>query len=423
MNDIQLSINNLRKKIEVSTVFVAVSGGIDSMLLLDLIRKEFPVTALHVNYQLRGIDSDLDSTFVQEFCKVHAIPIKVLTYDLGTELKNKKSNLQNRAREIRYDFFNQQLEGVPNSYLFIGHHADDQIETFFIQYFRSAGISGLAGMKEISNRIVRPFLSFSKNELQVFAQEIGLTWREDQSNKKNDYIRNKFRNLLLPNLEKEIPTLRESVLRMMNCLQENQTRIEKEVELIVKEIISNKQLKIVDIISLEAEQTIELFRQLGISTNYLSEWKKLIDSQKGIELPISQSDKLISIIREEHSFYFNFVNQINSTVPGFEIQEVSSLPEHFSKSILYFDKSKIKGAIFIRLWQQGDRIFPIGLAGSKLISDVLTNAKVPHARRKNQWVLCDDEKILSCINHCVDRRAIASSRSKAILRVSFNDKD
>jgi tRNA(Ile)-lysidine synthase len=419
MQAIQLVINQIKEELGTRHIFVAVSGGVDSMLMLELAREHFAVTALHVNYQLRGNASELDEEFVRDYCLKNNIDLVVFNYDLGSELQLKKSNLQNRAREIRYDFFRKQLEQSPESFLFIAHHADDQVETFFIQYFRNAGIAGLSGMKLVTNRLVRPFLTFTKTELTTYAQEIGLSWREDQSNKKNDYLRNKFRNQLIPELEKEIPTIRKSVLKMMDCLSENQTVLEKEAMYWVERIKSDRQIEISEVCNLSKELTIELFHQLGMPTSYLVGWNNLINAQKGSKLVLSNCNLLTSIIREENSFYFQFVNSDNKDVPHIKVTSVNKLPENFSKSTIYFDKQKIKGDFSIRLWQIGDRIYPLGLKGSKLISDVLTTAKVPHAERSNQWLLCDEEKILTCINHCIDRRAIASPQTKDILGVEI----
>ena len=417
MQAIQLVINQIKEELGTRHIFVAVSGGVDSMLMLELFRDHFTVTALHVNYQLRSEESELDEEFVRDFCLNKRIELVVLKHDLGGELQQKRSNLQNRAREIRYDFFRKQLEQSVESFLFVAHHADDQVETFFIQYFRNAGIAGLSGMKLITNRLVRPFLSFTKTELTTHAQEIGLSWREDQSNRKNDYLRNKFRNQLIPALEKEIPTIRKSVLKIMDCLKENQTILEKEAMHLAERIQADRKIEITELCNLTNELTVELFHQLEVPTHYLVHWNNLIKAQKGSKIVLSHCNLVTSIIREENSFYFQFANSDDKVVPQINVTAIDKLPENFSKSVIYFDKQKIKGDFSLRLWQIGDRIYPLGLKGSKLISDVLTTAKVPHAERLNQWLICDEEKILVCINHCVDRRAIASSLTRDILAV------
>ena len=142
--------------------FLAVSGGHDSMLLLDICRRNsIPMTVLHVNYQLRGEESNGDQAFVEAYCQLHSIPIHVHRVDLKEKLIS-AGNLQQLARKERYDFFQTHLNHVPNSYLLVAQHQDDQIETFWLQLFRGAGLSGLQGMLEKNGRILRPLLSFSK---------------------------------------------------------------------------------------------------------------------------------------------------------------------------------------------------------------------------------------------------------------------
>ena len=203
----------------------------------------------------------------------------------------------------------------------------------------------------------------------------------------------------------------------MDCLKENQTILEKEAMHLAERIKADRKIEITELCNLTNELTIELFHQLEVPTHYLVHWNKLIKAQKGSKIVLSHGNLFTSIIREENSFYFQFANSDDKVIPQIKVTAVDKLPENFSKSVIYFDKQKIKGDFSIRLWQIGDRIYPLGLKGSKLISDVLTTAKVPHAERLNQWLICDEEKILVCINHCIDRRAIASSLTRDILAI------
>ena len=414
MNQVEKSIQNLTKEIGSKTVFVAVSSGVDSTLLLDLASQYFDVIALHVNYKLRDKESDKDQDFLEEFCSQRNIPIQIKVHDLKSELKEKSANLQNRAREIRYAFFRENLDKTQPSVLFVGHHSNDQIETFFIQFYRNSGIAGLAGMKEQEGHVFRPFLQFSKKELLICAEERNLFWREDQSNSKNVYVRNRFRNEIIPELEKNIPELKQSVLKIMHVLQENQDIIAKETSLLIDELRNKNTVSLSEVNQWGDERIIELFRQLNVPSGFLSEFKKLMLSKKGARLDFPAKSNIGKIIRETDSLFFEFKKfrfecklRINSSI-------VFELPKVFTKEKLYLDAAKIDGELHIRKWQTGDRIFPIGIKGSKLISDVLTDSKVLNANRQNQWVLCDESKIISCIGFCIDRRAIATNATEII---------
>ncbi|MFM7668706.1 MAG: tRNA lysidine(34) synthetase TilS [Bacteroidota bacterium] len=414
MNQLEKSIQNLSGEINPEIVFVAVSAGVDSTLLLELASTYFKVIALHVNYKLRGEASDLDQAFLEDFCLKKRIPFNVKVHDLKTELQLKSSNLQNRAREIRYEFFKENLSKHENSVLFLGHHADDQIETFFINYFRNSGIAGLSGMKQQNGKFFRPFLMFSKKEISTLAIEKKLAWREDQSNVKNDYLRNRFRNEIIPELENQIPSLKSSVLHLMNILQENQIQLEKEIEIFIKNMKINANIPLSEFVLWGDERWIEVLRQFGLSTGFLKEFKKLLQSRKGAKLNFPTNERIESVIREKDSLYFVLYKGKKDEPPTIKSTIVCELPKDFSKEVVYLDDSKMDGELILRKWRQGDRIYPIGINGSKLISDVLTDAKVPHVERDNKWLLCDNSKIISCIGFCIDRRAIATKNSKKI---------
>jgi len=419
MNLIEEKILNLSKEIKSEIVFIAISGGVDSMLLLELTSKYFNVHALHVNYQLRGKESNEDQLVIEEFCSKKGIPLNVLKYDLKKELKAKKTNLQNRARQIRYDFFSEFLKNNESSFLFLAHHSDDQIETFLLQYYRNSGIAGLSCMRELNNQFVRPFLGFSKEEIIDFAKEKNLIWREDSSNSKNDYLRNRFRNELIPFLKHEIPTLKSSILQVVECLQDNQKRLEAEVYEIKNRLIQDARIEIDLAKGLTNEKLIELFRQLNIPNGMLKEWIKLLKAQKGSIIELPKTSIYRKIVREEDYLEFVPIETRKVKAPIIVTQIVNSVPDTFDKNTLYLDVEKLKGELEVRQWKFGDRIYPIGLRGTKLISDVLTDSKVPNHLRVNQWLLCDEEKIISCIGHAVDRRAIICKKSQTILKVEI----
>lgn len=409
----------LSRQIKSDIVFVSVSGGVDSMLLLALSSKYFNVHALHVNYQLRGKESDEDEFFVDEFCSKRGIPLSVLKYDLRKELKAKKTNLQNRAREIRYNFFSSFLQKNESSFLFLAHHSDDQIETFFLQFYRNSGIAGLSCMREINNKFVRPFLDCSKEEIIACALVNNINWREDSTNSKNNYLRNRFRNELIPSLSREIPTLNSSILDLIACFQVTQNLLEEEIREIKNQLFLYSRMEIELAKSLTNEKLIELFRQLSIPKSMLSEWKKLLIARKGAMIKLPQLSDYISITREND--YLEFISSEKQSVkaPKIITQIVNSVPDSFDKNTLYLDFEKISGELNLRHWKIGDRIYPIGLSGSKLISDVLTDSKVPNHLRKKKWLLCDREKIISCIGYAIDRRAIVSVKSQKILEVEI----
>lgn len=400
--------------------FVAVSGGVDSMLLLELmVQNKLPIHVLHVNYHLRGNESNEDELLVKNYCESTNIPLTVESIYLKKKLEINGGNLQNEARKVRYDFFNKELNKVPNSNLVLAHHFNDQLETFFLQLLRNAGIAGLSGMKPVNNKFLRPLLNFKKEEIYSLAIERKISWREDKSNAKNDYSRNRLRNEIIPFLITEIPTLENSILLLQKIFQENLIETDQKINTIHLEIEKLRSLKIATWNQLQAIEKIELLKKLEIPTSLFDAFNKLVHAQKGAKIQWNSNLAQKEVIREKD--YFQFIsNKTEFQLPKIGIEKISVLPLTFSKSTIFLDELKIKGKISIRKWQIGDRIYPIGLEGSKLISDVITDAKIPNHLRENQLVLTDEDKILACLNLSIDRRAIASKSSQSILKISFN---
>lgn len=400
--------------------FIAVSGGVDSMLLMELMFQEkLPIHVLHVNYHLRGIDSEEDELLVRNYCKSNNIPITVESIYLKEKLVTNGGNLQNEARKVRYDFFHKKLNETQNSMLVLAHHFNDQLETFFLQLFRNSGIAGLSGMKSVNNKLLRPLLNFKKEEVYELANERKISWREDKSNAKNDYNRNRLRNEIIPFLSAEIPSLENSILFLQAKFQENLFETNQKINSIYIEIEKLNHLKIATWNQLQSIEKIELLKKLAIPTYLFDAFNKLARAQKGAKIQWNTNLIQKLVIRENDYFHF-ITDEKEFKLPKIEIEKTSDLPSTFSKSTIFLDASKIIGEFALRKWQIGDRIYPIGLEGSKLISDVITDAKIPNHLRENQLVLIDEIKILACLNLSIDRRAIASKTSQSMLKITFN---
>ena len=407
--------------IEADFFFIACSGGVDSMVLLHLAKKaDLPIHVLHVNYNLRGSDSLADADLVKQYCIENQLHISIHEVNLKEKLLKQGGNLQNEARKIRYDFFESKLNEHQNSCLLLAHHLDDQIETFWLQLYRGSGMKGMAGMNQKNGNLVRPLLNVSKTELISYASINNIPWREDKSNASLDYQRNLWRNEYLPSLRLEIPSISDSVLLIQRVFNQNLDQIYLNINEVLNEIKINNYITLSALENYNIGELIELFRSLSIPLNQLKQFLNLINSQKGTKIKWGNSVGIYNeIIREENGFSFIKVN-LNLEIPILKIELVDQRPEKFDKQTYYFDPNRIIGDIRIRYWQRGDRMNPIGIKGSKLVSDIITDAKVPNAQRAHQLVICDDQKILACFGLCVDRRAIASDE-RQMLKVSLKN--
>lgn len=416
MRDLKAALDEFLGNDPFNRYFVACSGGVDSMTLLHLLHSlNRNVSAIHVNYLLRGEDSEKDQQLVEETCKKLGIPCHVKRVDLKRYLNEAGGNLQEQARKVRYSYF-ETFKVKRDHFIVLGHHSDDQVETFFLNLARGGGIMGLAAMLPRHEQYLRPFLTFTKDEVLRYATLNNIQWREDLSNAKSEYNRNKLRNVVLPELEKEIPSLRESVLTLVDAFQSTQEALEQRVKPLFRKVEEERKLFLNEYAVLDEFEQTELMRQLDLSPSIVEELNKLSHAEKGKRIHLNDS-RFQMIIRETDHFYFGD-NEPILVMPTIVKKMVDQLPFTYSKEEIYLDPEKIKGELVVRPWRKGDRMKPIGLNGSKLVSDILTDAKVPHSVRAHQLVLTDDVKILWCVGFAIGREAIATKDS-TILKVGL----
>ena len=398
-------------------VFVACSGGVDSVVLLCFLKTFCKnVEVIHVNYGLRGLESDGDEQFVREICFQFGLPLIIKKVDTKSILSESGGNLQEVARKIRYELFDSLLLENPESYVALGQHANDQVETFFQHLARKSGIMGMACMLPIHSSYVRPFLKVSKADLIEYAHSNNFSWREDSSNQQNKYTRNKLRNVYLPLVEKEIPDLVSSVLLLVEAFQETQKDIEVSATKIVKALLANQYWVGDSFDQNSKEVKVEVIRQLGGGYEVLEQLEKIRFSQKG---------KIVSC--GDFQFYkenngFSLKNKLESKEYELLIKQVDCLPANFSKDLIFLDEAKIKGKLKVRIWRYGDRIAPIGMNGTKLISDVLTESKVESSIRDSCLVVEDENEIVWCVGYKISRKSVADHTAKSILKVQIVEK-
>lgn len=398
-----------------SPVFLACSGGVDSIVLADLLASFCKkVTLLHVNYQLRGADSDADENLVLETARKYNFGCEILRVDLKKILADEGGNLQETARKIRFEWFSQKIG--KSGFLMLAHHADDQIETFYQHLARKSGVRGLACMKERDGRLIRPLLAYSKTELYSYAKVEKLLWNEDLSNQKNAYTRNKLRNTFLPFLYEKLPDLRSSVLLLIEIFQKRLLELEEEVKPVYDSFIHSSSLSFEAYDKLSEDHQFELWRKLGFSATQQSQIDALIKAQKGKKI----QSPLFQLIREKDFFALSALHP-ESKKHNLLVEAVSELPTVFDKSCIYLDAEKLVGKLHLSPWKIGDRMEPIGMSGSKLISDILTESGVANAVRSEQLVVRDELHIHWCVGLKIGRRAIANENSKTILKIKIEE--
>lgn len=418
MVDLVQHIDSVLKKYNPNKIIVACSAGLDSTVLLHACLKlDYPLEIAHVNYQLRGDDSEADQRFVQELATESNIPIHIKRIDLNESLKE-GGNLQDLARQERYEFFEALRKREENTLVLLAHHREDQTETFFMNIARDSGVMGLAAMPERRGNYLRPLLSVSKEHLKEFALANQISWREDASNQSLKYTRNEWRNVILPELRRELPNLDDSVTVLTQAFQEKQSELQRKIKDVTREIIETHSLPTDTFTKLDQHEVIELCRQLGQPIGIAANWTNLNHKGTGINLQPSESFPFHKMVFDGDCYSFLQGDPVEE--PEIKVEIINSLPKEFSKIEIYLDSNLISGELQLRPVQKGDRIHPIGMQGSRLVSDVVSDAKLTSIEKQKLRVLVDNEYVLWVPKLCVSRKAIASSDTQEIWKIHLD---
>lgn len=233
LKKVALHIDEALPFLNKASLLIAVSSGLDSVVLSHILhRLDHNIAIAHCNFNLRGIESDLDEKFVFELGNSLGITTHLTSFQTTEIAAKNKSSIQLTARKLRYDWFQQLLLNHRYDYVLTAHHLDDNLETFLINFSRGTGLDGLLGIPVINENIVRPLLPFSRDEIKQFAISEKITWREDQSNASNKYLRNKIRHQIVPVLKEINPNLLDSFLKTNRFLKQSQNLINEHMKAI-----------------------------------------------------------------------------------------------------------------------------------------------------------------------------------------------
>lgn len=381
---------------------VGVSGGADSMALLYAL-KQLNVSAfvVHINYGLRGIESDKDQELVEgmsfewgfECCSV-----RINSEEAAEE------NFQNWARKERYRIFLELVEEMKADGLAIAHHKDDQVETIIQKLFRGSSPEAWSGMSNWDGRIFRPLLDFRKNDILNYCKEKAIPFRTDLSNLESNYARNFLRNDLSEKLTDLFPGWQENVLRLKEFGQLNELALNELSSHYFDETALNiNAVKKLD--SLLAKSILKKFIEQFVRTSskgIIQEAYHLMESQTGAKLKISESVTLINnrnqlCAKEAIPEFGEYTITKEMVVQRFNTDEICLTIGEEAISELYIDLECVQFPMILRRWKSGDRIQPLGMNGTQKISDHLTNQKVSTINRGKSLVLSDTDGTIYAI--------------------------
>lgn len=413
-----------------STFLLAVSGGADSMTLLYLFQKtglKFEVA--HVNYKLRGEESDLDQKLVEDFCLNNSI--KFHLYEVSEKDRKPENSIQNWARDLRYQFFRNIQKSEKLEYLVTAHHLNDQLETFLINLSKASGIRGLAGIPANENGVLRPLLNVSKEEIYSFAEENNIAFREDASNKKNDYLRNFIRNEIAPKLFETNSHFLQNFGKSLNYLNQTKQFVDQQISDLENKLVTKNDSGFLIQKEKLSEQTdfvkFEILRKFGFEDE--KEIAKIFITENG--KTFQSKDYLLTIERNELVLVENSkvknpsdtdsieltIDEKNEIVITDFLEEEDYKPKN---EIWKFDASNLSFPLKLRRKQTDDLFFPIGMIGKKKISKFFKDEKIPILARQKIWLLCDGKNnVLGVVPYRQDGRFSADEKTENILKVKL----
>jgi tRNA(Ile)-lysidine synthase len=417
-----------------SKLLLAVSGGIDSVVMTHVLHQlGYDIALAHVNFQLRGTESQADEDFVKSLAQQWNLPVFIQQVDTEDYAQKHKLSIQMAARDLRYQWFDALLKKEHFDYLLTAHHLDDSLETFFINLNRKTGLDGLTGIPKVNGHIIRPLLPFSREEILLYASEHDLQWREDSSNATTKYERNKIRHLLFPVLEQINPDFRKDFAQSMQYLAFSQELVHDYLTWLKPKFWNDKEgivhIYLVELQKLPHYQSIlfELLKPYGFT-----DWQSIFELMQGQagKKVLSESYQLL---KDRSRLILSLIDhnpRVKGNLPITERIEIGNLSYQIQKlpmdaninfkkkGIEYLDTEKVIFPLHIRTWKVGDYFYPLGMNGSKKLSDYFVDLKLSVLEKEKIWLLCDaQDQILWVIGYRIDNRFKVTTTTQNLIKI------
>ena len=436
-------------------LILAVSGGIDSVVLCELCKQAgYDFIIAHCNFQLRGEESERDEKFVKDLAEKYKVETKVKKFDTEKFAEENKMSIQEAARVLRYEWFDELVNGElsivnrktePNIHhspftihLLTAHHADDNAETALMNFCRGTGLHGLTGIPLSYEHIRRPMLSFTREEILQFAKENKLEFVEDSSNLSSKYTRNFFRNEIIPAISKVFPQVNENLIDNINRFKEIEKLYKFAVNDIKKKLVKEKgnewHIPVKQLMSYGNRALIyEVINDFGFTEKQIEEVIKLAESESGKY--IDSPSLHYRIIKHRHWFIISPYNSTGSEtiiieqdnkkvsfehgVLEFEQLQTTNHKPQTSNNIACLDAKNICYPFILRKWKQGDYFYPLGMKKKKKLSRFFIDQKLSKTEKEKAWVIEMDKKIIWVVGKRIDERFKVTEKTKTVLKINY----
>ncbi len=443
-------------------LLLTVSGGVDSVVLCELCKQAgFHFTIAHCNFQLRGEESERDERFVRSLGDKYGVKVLVNKFETKKIASEQKSSIQETARILRYTwFFNLWKEskesvemnpvsentlsgwhvtGHSRHFVLTAHHANDNIETMVMNFFKGTGIKGMHGIlpkSGVANYMVRPLLFATKEELLLFSKENNLAYVEDSSNSSDKYTRNYFRNQLIPALKKVYPEVEDNLKRNIERFREIEILYDQAIKLHKQKLIEIKgdevHIPILKLLKVNPLKTIlyEIIKEYGFTPHQTDEVINILQRESG-KYVSSSSHKIIKnrawlIIAPINTLLANHIlineneKEINFEGGKIRIREQPITDyERLGTDKVMLDAEAIIFPLLLRKWKQGDYFYPLGMKGKKKLSKFFIDQKISLTDKERIWVIENNKKIIWIVGKRIDDRFKITDKTKKILSIEL----
>ena len=416
-------------------LLVAVSGGPDSIVLLDaLCRERFSVVIAHCNFHLRGEASNEDALFVQQLAEKYQVPYCQVDFDTEKVAEERKISIEMAARDLRYEWFEQMADEHNCDFIAVAHNADDVVETFFLNLTRGSGLQGLSGMAQLRGRVVRPLLGVSRKQIMEYIAEYQLQYRIDATNLETIYTRNKVRHDIIPQFEKLNPSFLSTMHNNMRFIASAQSIVETYAAEMYKQVVHEHD----GVISFNLKRLLEcqgidtlLFAWLspyGFSSDVVIQlYHSLDDNQSGkqffsathrvvVERETLELSDNAQCTMHNAQFLIDETLELKDEPFNLEIKEVDIADFELIKSanVACLDADKLQYPLRLRRWQLGDWFIPFGMKGRKKLSDFFVDKKFTTSDKEQLWLLTSGDDIVWVVGHRVDARYAITDKTKKV---------
>lgn len=416
------------------SILLAVSGGIDSMVMAHLFVKLGMKSGIaHCNFCLRGEDSDRDEEFVRDFAHKNKLPFFSERFSTKEYARNKSISVQMAARELRYEWFERIREENNYDRIAVAHNMNDNIETILLNLIRGTGLTGLTGIKPVAGKIIRPLLFASRQKIEKFCNDNGITFREDKSNAETKYSRNKIRHLVIPLLKEINPSIEESLTETSLILSDTDKILSEYITRIRLESSSEDRrgisYDIEKLNSFKPGRTLlfEIFKPYGINGAIAGDLLNILSSKSGKQvitkthrITKNRNRLLITPFDKLRPFQCEIkIPEDLSYVPG--VEEVKIMEKHpgikipEERHIAYIDLDKIIFPMAVRYWKRGDYFYPLGMKERKKLSDYFIDRKYALQEKEKALILESGGNVVWIFGERIDDRyKITKSTSKIL---------